>query len=165
MRPRFFSNTFKVTLHGLGGFIMKFLITLSMLLSYSNVSAQSVESIFSPTIESDRPQPRPRPDRPQARTRLFLQNNCYTDVYAVIRYKNVRNQIESKGFWRIYPGQIIHVTNMKDRSYLLHAFTSDNRIQWNGPYALPFEGRTYPAMMVNLTPNGSGDWTSVLNCR
>lgn len=148
---------------------MKLLIALSMIFSFSSVQAQSVESVFSPSIENLRPdrpeQPRPRPDRPQARTRLFLQNNCYTDVYAVIRYKNVRDQIESKGFWRIYPGQIIHATNMKDRSYLLHAFTSDNRIQWNGPYALPFEGRTYPAMMVNLTSNGNGDWTSVLNCR
>ena len=144
---------------------MKYLLALSMLLTLSTVHAQSVESFFSPSVENqklDRPN---RPDRPQGHTRLFIQNNCYTDVYAVIQYKNLRNQTESAGFFRFFPGQIIQVTTMIERNYLLHAFTADNRIFWNGPYALTFQNRNYPAMMINLDRNGSGDWTSVLYCR
>jgi hypothetical protein len=146
---------------------MKILIALSMLLTLSLAQAQSVESFFTPSenLTTDRPD-RPRPPRPpsQNSTRLFMQNNCYTDVYVVIRHMNIRNEMESKGFWRIFPGQIVYLNEIKGREYLLHAFTSDSRYFWKGPYTIPFEGRNYPAMMVQLSPDRGGDWTSVLYC-
>lgn len=149
---------------------MKILIALSMLFTLSLAHAQSVESFFTPDSEIsnlnfEHPRP-PRPPRPpSAQTNLYMQNNCYTDVYVVIRHLNTRNQMESRGFWRIFPGQIIYLNEIKGYDYLLHAFTSDNRIHWEGPYALPFEGINYPAMLVQLAPNNGGNWTTVLYCR
>jgi hypothetical protein len=136
---------------------MKFLIALSMLLTLSLAQAQTIESHFSPSLEKGRPG--------QQTTRLFMQNNCYRDVYVAIQHMNVYDQLESRGFWRISPGQVIYLNTIKDRNYLLHGITSDGNISWRGPYNLPLDGRNYPAMLVQLSPERGGDWTTVLYCR
>ncbi|MBY0413501.1 MAG: DUF1036 domain-containing protein, partial [Bdellovibrionales bacterium] len=70
----------------------------------------------------------------------------------------------SQGFWRIFPGQVIYLNDLQEKNYLLYAVTSDSRVTWNGPYALPLNGRMYPAMMIQLNPDRGGDWRTILYC-
>lgn len=132
---------------------MKTLIAFFMLFSLSLAQAQSIESQFTPSEDK------------YDQTGLYMQNNCYTDVFVAIRHLNVRNEMESRGFWRIFPGQIVYLNEIQDRNYLLYAYTSDNRISWRGAYSLPLDGRVYPALLVQLPPARGGDWKTVLYCR
>ncbi|MBY0415353.1 MAG: DUF1036 domain-containing protein [Bdellovibrionales bacterium] len=139
---------------------MKFLIALSMLLSVTVLHAQSVVSTLNGNqlTQNDSP-PVPGP----ARIRLFLQNNCYIDVMTAIRVQNSRGQMESRGFYRLFPGQRAYVADVSSADFLLYGVSSDNRFVWSGPYTLPLGANRYPAMLIRL-PGDSGDWTTTLYC-
>jgi uncharacterized membrane protein len=131
---------------------MKFFIAICMLFSLSLAQAQSIESHFTPT------------ENKSNETNLYMQNNCYTDAYVAVRYMDVRGQMVSAGFWRVLPGEVVYISPVNDRTYLLHAFTSDHRVMWSGNYNLALNGINYPALLVSLRPNGTGNWTTILYC-
>lgn len=95
---------------------------------------------------------------------LWLQNNCNQEVYVAIKSENPFRIWESKGYMRIYPGQIIPAVDMINNVYFLNAFTGDRRVRWEGPHSFEIHGRYVPATLVNLPADYGGNWTTVLYC-
>lgn len=134
---------------------MKFLSLILMLFTLCTAHANpaSIEAYFSANKEVGVHQ-----------SRLFLQNICYTDLYVGIRHMNGSGDYESKGYWRVFPGQVIYLTDLKGSFYYLHAFTSDHRVYWDGEHKIEINNKQVPAALVKIGEHG-GEWTTVLYCR
>lgn len=136
---------------------MKFLIALFSVLTLNVAQAEmgTLESYFSPSLtESGHPKV----------VHLYLQNNCNQDVLVAIRSETPYHVWETKGYMRIYPGQVIPATDMINDVYYLNAFTADRRIRWEGPHWFEVNGRNVKAALVELPRDYGGTWTTVLYC-
>lgn len=136
---------------------MKFLIALFSVLTLNIAQAQmgTLESFHTPSTDKDH--------HPKI-VRLWLQNNCYQDVYVATRSENPNRVWESKGYYRIYPGQVIFAGDMINDVYYLNAFSADRRIRWEGPHFFEIHNRTVRAALVELPRDYGGNWTTVLYC-
>lgn len=133
---------------------MKLLIAICSIfaMNFAHAELGFVESHFSSGENGDN------------RVHLYLQNNCYQEAYVATKTLNPNNIWETKGFTRLFPGQIIYLTDMKADFYYLHAISGDRRITWQGPHWIELQGRFLPSLMVNLPRQYRGNWTTVLYC-
>jgi len=136
---------------------MKFLIALFSVLTLNIAHAEmgTLESYFSPSLQDN--------EHPKI-VHLWLQNNCNQEVFVAIRSETPYHVWETKGYMRIYPGQVIRGTDMINDIYYLNAFTADRRIRWEGPHTFEIHGRNVRAALVELPRDYGGNWTTVLYC-
>ena len=135
---------------------MKFLIALFSVLSLNLAYAEmgTIESYFSPSI-----------DKHDKVVNLYLQNNCYQEVLVATRSQSPNQVWESKGYMRIFPGQVIHHGEIINNLYYLNAFTVDRNVRWEGPHKFEIHGQSVQALLVELPKDYAGNWTTVLFCR
>lgn len=138
---------------------MKLLIALFSVLTLNLAHAEmgGIESFASPSFDKDH-------DHEQV-VHLWLQNNCNQEIYVATRYQNPNEVWESKGYYRIYPGQVIPAGDMMNDIYYLNAFSGDRRIRWEGPHYFEIHNKTVRAALVELPRDYRGNWTTVLYCR
>ena len=137
---------------------MKILIALITVLTMNIAQAEmgTTESIFSPTVDKH---------DDEKIVHVYLQNNCYQEIYIATRSQNPNGVWETKGYTRVFPGQIVSNGDMIDDIYYLNAFTADRRVTWEGEHKFEIHGNTVRALLVELPHNYGGDWTTVLYCR
>lgn len=137
---------------------MKFLIALFSVLALNVAHAEmgTLESFFSPSLEKDHDH--------QKIVHLYLQNNCNQEIYVATRSQNPNKVWETRGYHRIYPGQVIPAGSMINDIYYLNAFTGDRRVRWEGPHQFEIHGKTVRAALVELPRDYGGNWTTVLYC-
>jgi len=135
---------------------MKFLIALFSVLALNVAHAEvgTLESFFSPSAEKDH----------SKIVNLWLQNNCNQEVYVATRSQNPNHVWETRGYHKIYPGQIIPAGDILNNVYYLNAFSGDRRIRWEGPHIIEVHGRNVRAALVELPKDYGGTWTTVLYC-
>lgn len=135
---------------------MKKLTLLFTLLASTQIFASTgtVESYFTPNADK----------HDDKVVHLYLQNNCYQEVMVATRSQNPNGVWETKGYMRIFPGQIIPSGDLKNSIYYLNAFTIDGRIRWEGEHRFEIHGRTVQALLVELPKEYGGNWTTVLYC-
>lgn len=136
---------------------MKFLIALFSVLTLNIAHAEigTLESFYSPSLDGN---------EHQKIVHLWLQNNCNQDVLVATRSETPYHVWETKGYMRIYPGQVIRVGDMINDIYYLNAFTADRRIRWEGPHFFEINGKNVRAALVELPREYGGNWTTVLHC-
>lgn len=136
---------------------MKFLIAIFTVLTLSFASAEEGKqtSSFSPS---------PSQDKSVSSIGLYLRNGCWQDVYVITRTLDYNGVLQSRGYYRIYPGETIYNATMSINVYYLHATTYDGSIRWEGPHYIELEGRYFRARLVELPGSASGDWTTTLTC-
>lgn len=137
---------------------MKFLIALFSVLALNVAQAEmgTLESFFSPSLDKDH-------DHDKI-VHLYLQNNCNQEIYVATRSQNPNKVWETRGYHRIYPGQVIPAGDMINDIYYLNAFSGDRRVRWEGPHKFEIHGRTVRAALVELPRDYGGNWTTVLYC-
>ncbi len=135
---------------------MKLLATLFTFLSINIATAETgtIESYLTSSEEN----------HPHV-VHLYLQNNCYQDVFIATRAQNPNGAWETKGYMRLFPGQIVANGNIINNFYYLNAFSGDGRIRWEGEHRFEIHGRTVHALLVELPKDYKGNWTTVLYCR
>jgi uncharacterized membrane protein len=135
---------------------MKFLIALFSVLALNVAQAEMgrIESFFSPSLDEDHDKV----------VHLYLQNNCNQEIYVATRGQNPNQVWESKGHYRIYPGQVVPAGDMINDIYYLNAFSGDRRVRWEGPHHFEIHGKTVRAALVELPKDYGGNWTTVLYC-
>nr|BDT28219.1 DUF1036 domain-containing protein [Bacteriovorax sp. HI3] len=132
--------------------------TLGLLIAlFSSISAfattGTVESYFSPSA-----------DKHDKVVHLYLQNNCYQEVMVATRSQNPNGVWETKGYMRLFPGQVIPNGDMVNNIYYLNAFTIDGRVRWEGEHQFEIHSRPVRALLVELPKEYGGNWTTVLYC-
>lgn len=95
---------------------------------------------------------------------LYLQNNCYQEIFVALRYQKMDGEWESKGHMSLLPGEILKSVSLASTYYYLNAFTGDRRIRWEGEHAFEINGKYVRAAKVNIPLHYGGDWTTTLNC-
>lgn len=137
---------------------MKFLIALFSVLTLNIAHADqgTVESYFAPSSDKD---------GDQKIVHLYLQNNCYQEVLVATRSENPNGVWETKGYIRLFPGQVYPHGDMVNNVYYLNAFTADYRVRWEGKHKFEVHGREVRALLVELPKDYGGNWTTVLYCR
>ena len=135
--------------------VMKKLTLLLSLLVTTQLwaSTGTVESYFTPDKGHEKV------------VQLYLQNNCYQEVMVATRSQNPNEVWETKGYMRIFPGQVIPAGEMINNIYYLNAFSIDGRVRWEGEHRFEIHGRTVQALLVELPKEYGGAWTTVLYCR
>jgi uncharacterized membrane protein len=135
---------------------MKFLIALFSVLALNVAQAEvgRIESFFSPSLDKDYDKV----------VHLYLQNDCNQEIYVATRGQNPNQVWESKGYYRIYPGQVVSAGDMINDIYYLNAFSGDRRVRWEGPHHFEIHGKTVRAALVELPKDYGGNWTTVLFC-
>lgn len=135
---------------------MKFLIALfsTLTLNIAHADVGTIESYFSPT-----------PDKKGNVVHLYLQNNCYQEVLVATRSQNPNGVWETKGYMRLFPGQVLSNGDMTNSIYYLNAFTVDHNVRWEGEHKFEVHGRQVRALLVELPKDYGGNWTTVLYCR
>ena len=123
-------------------------------INFAHAEVASLESFYSPSLEKNNPKI----------IHLWIQNNCNQEVYVATKSKSPVNVWETKGYMRIFPGQIISVGDMIDNKYYLNATTGDGRIRWEGPHHFQLNGTYVRAALVELPRDYGGNWTTVLYC-
>jgi hypothetical protein len=138
---------------------MKILIVFLSIffLNIANAEVGTIESYYSPSLNHD--------DDDQKIVHIFLQNNCYQEVFVATRSENPNGVWETKGYTRLFPGQIVFNGDMINSIYYLNAFTADYSVRWEGEHRFEIQGRTVKALLVELPKDYSGNWTTVLYCR
>lgn len=96
---------------------------------------------------------------------VYLQNNCYQDVFIATRSQNPNGVWETKGYMRLFPGQVAYGMDTLNNMYYLNAFTGDGRIRWEGEHRFDIHGRTVRALLIEVPKDYAGNWTTVLFCR
>lgn len=136
---------------------MKFLIALFSVLTLNIAHAEmgTLESFFSPSADKDH----------NKVVNLWLQNNCNQEVFVATRSQNPNQVWETKGYIRIWPGQVVQAGSMINDIYYLNAYSADRRVNWEGPHTFEIHGRTVRAALVELPKDYGGNWTTVLYCR
>ncbi|MBC7429723.1 MAG: DUF1036 domain-containing protein [Bacteriovorax sp.] len=134
---------------------MKILIALFSVLTMNIAHAEigTIESYNSPSVDED-----------EKIVHLYLQNNCNQEVFIATRSQNPNQVWETKGYMRVYPGQVIPAGDMINNIYYLNAFTGDHRVNWEGEHNFEIRGRTVRALLVELPKDYGGNWTTVLYC-
>lgn len=137
---------------------MKFLIALFSVLALNVAQAEmgGIESFFSPSMDKDH-------DHDKI-VHLYLQNNCNQEIYVATRSQNPNKVWETRGYYRIYPGQVVPAGDMINDIYYLNAFSGDRRVRWEGPHYFEIHGKTVRAALVELPRDYGGNWTTVLYC-
>lgn len=135
---------------------MKLLAALFTLLSI-NLAQAETGTIESYLTSSDK-------NHPQV-VHLYLQNSCYQDVFIATRAQNPNGVWETKGYMRLFPGQIIANGDITNNLYYLNAFSGDGRIKWEGEHRFDVHGTIVKALLVQLPKDYYGNWTTVLYCR
>ena len=135
---------------------MKLFISLLCVfaMNFAHAEVATLDSYFSPSLEKDDPKI----------IHLWMQNNCNQEVYVATKSMSPKYVWETKGYMRIYPGQLIRVGDLINNSYLLNATTADGRISWDGPYYFQLNDTYVRAAMVELPRDYGGNWTTVLYC-
>ncbi len=135
---------------------MKYLIALFSVLAFNIAHAElgTTESFFSPSLkEHDKV------------VHLYLQNNCHQEVLVATRSQNPNGVWETKGYKRIFPGQVVGSGDMVNNIFYLNAFTADHSVKWEGKHTFEVHGRDVHALLVELPKDYGGNWTTVLYCR
>lgn len=134
---------------------MKILIAIFSIISINLAYAETgmIESFYSNSNDLD-----------QKIVHLYLQNNCNQEVFIATRSQNPNQVWESKGYMRVFPGQVIPAGDLINNIYYLNAFTGDHRINWEGRHTFEIQGRFVRALLVELPKNYGGNWTTVLYC-
>ncbi len=135
---------------------MKLLIALFSVLALNIAHADqgTIESYFTPSN-----------DKEGNVVHLYLQNNCYQEVMIATRSQNPNGVWETKGYMRLFPGQVLGAGDMTNSIYYLNAFTVDHSVRWEGKHKFEVHGRTVQALLVELPKDYGGNWTTVLYCR
>ena len=135
---------------------MKLLIALFSVLTLNMAHAEmgSIESYGSPSLDKD-----------GNVVHLYLQNNCYQEVFIATRGQNPNGVWETKGYMRVFPGQVLSAGDMTNNIFYLNAFTADRHVRWEGVHKFEINGRNVPALLVELPKDFNGNWTTVLYCR
>ncbi|MBC7712720.1 MAG: DUF1036 domain-containing protein [Rhizobacter sp.] len=136
---------------------MKTLIALFSVLTLNVAHAEmgTIESFFTPSNDKH--------EHDQI-VHLYLQNNCNQEVYIATRSQNPNEVWETKGYMRVFPGQVIPAGDMINNIYYLNAFTGDHRVNWEGEHSFEIRGRNVRALLVELPKDYGGNWTTVLYC-
>lgn len=136
---------------------MKLLFTLLSFFSMGIALAQTgqIESYFGPSLDEH---------HPGKVVHLYLQNNCYQDVLIATRSESSNGVWETKGYMRLFPGQVIYHSDILNNLYYLSAMTLDGRIRWEGEHQFELHSRPVRALLVELPRDYSGNWTTVLYC-
>lgn len=138
---------------------MKMFSLLFVLLTLStSVFAETgtVESYFTPSNEKS--------DKHDKVVHLYLQNNCYQEVMIATRAQLPNGVWETKGYMRVFPGQVVPHGDIINNMYYLNAFTTDGRVRWEGVHRFEIHGRNVAALLVELPKEYQGNWTTVLYC-
>lgn len=135
---------------------MKLLIALFSVLTLNMAHAEmgSFESYGSPSLDKD-----------GNVVHLYLQNNCYQDVFIATRGQNPNGVWETKGYMRVFPGQVLSAGDMTNNIFYLNAFTANGNVRWEGVHKFEINGRSVSAILVKLPKDFNGNWTTVLYCR
>lgn len=136
---------------------MKFLIALMTVFSLNVAHAEmgTIESYFSPNTDKN---------HDTKVVNLWLQNNCNVEILVATRSENPNHVWETKGYYRIYPGQVVPAGSMVNDIYYLNAHSMDGRVRWEGPHSFEIHGRSVRAALVELPKDYGGNWTTVLYC-
>ena len=83
---------------------MKFLIAILSVITLNIAQANvgTLESFFTPSLEKN----------DQKVVHLWMQNNCNQTVYVATKSESPQRIWETKGFMRIYPGELIRVGDL-----------------------------------------------------
>jgi len=97
--------------------------------------------------------------------KLKLKNKCSKDIKTFIRYKNFEGQWKSKGWWKIKPGETVHVEDSKNNLFYFFAKSTDGSLVWKGKDNVKtFEGKEYGLREIKKKNNNYGDWVTNITC-
>lgn len=135
---------------------MKLLTILMTFFTLSTALAENgtIESYFSAAA-----------DKSSNVVHVYLQNNCYQDVFIATRSQNPNGAWETKGYMRLFPGQVAYGMDTLNNMYYLNAFTGDGRIRWEGEHRFDIHGRSVRALLIEVPKDYAGNWTTILFCR
>lgn len=96
--------------------------------------------------------------------KLKFKNKCDKPVKTLIRYKNLEDKWETKGWWTIEPDNTVYVENSRASFFMFHAKSTDGTSTWKGDNQRVYEGKTYGFRKLTSKPDKYGSWITNLTC-
>lgn len=91
-------------------------------------------------------------------TSLYMHNKTSYEVQVLLRYKNLKNEWITEGWFRIKPGKKEKVRTLLDAKFLYYASSLDYKSEWTGKESRSYEGKYYKMREKNISESiMSGD--------
>ena len=100
--------------------------------------------------------------------KVFIKNDCHRAVDVIIYYLDAKNgptAWQTRGWFRVDPGQKKHVVDTHNRYIYLHAESASGKKKvWTGDLSQWFEGKRYKFFKVDMGTS-LNDFTYAFSCK
>lgn len=97
--------------------------------------------------------------------KLKFKNKCSKPVKTLIRFKNLEDKWETKGWWTIEPDKTVYVEDSKLDFFYFYAKSTDGKSVWKGDLDRTFKEKTYGFRKLTKHPENYGSWVTNLTCK